>query len=270
MRRAINLCVLSSIMFMILLVPVPYIAAYGTALYAVLYALTFVLCGATALLIARRSGMQVMRLPVKIERHGVLLSLPFAVPSVALIMLAAELTSYLLSLVGAASAELPQGNAAYLALAYVIIPAVGEELLFRYIPISLIAPYSRRGAVIVSALLFSAVHADLFQLPYAFFAGLIFAFVDISANSVLPSVLVHTVNNTLSVLLALSAGGTFLRIMLAVFAVLGAVSLLVIILRFGTYREEIKKINSHGGRAFTPELAAFLCMAVLIACASAF
>lgn len=270
MKRAVNLCVFASLVFMLLLMAVPYAGALGAAAYAVAYVMTFVIAAAGALLIAQRSGTEVRALPVKIDKRGAALTLPLVLPSIALIMLAAALTSYLLSLAGIAVTEVPRGNAVYVILIYAIIPALGEEMLFRYLPISLIAPYSGRGAILASALLFSAVHANPIQMPYAFLAGLVFAFIDIAADSILPSVAVHALNNLASLAVSFYAGSAALRTAAVIFAVLVALSMLVCAFKFKAYKEEFKKITSHGGGVFTAELVAFLCITLLIACISSF
>lgn len=270
MRRAVNLCVLSSVIFMILLAAVPYIAAFGTALYIAAYASVFFISATVTLLIARGGKMRSYGLSLSIDREGAAFSLPLAIPAISLTVLLSALTSYLLEAAGLSGAQTLQGGAVFVILVYVLIPAVGEEILFRYIPINLIAPHSARGAILVSALIFSAVHANLFQLPYAFFAGAVFAFLDISTKSILPSMAVHMLNNALSVVLSLYTGGAVLAATAAVLAALCALSALAVTFRFKVYKDKIKEINSHGGRVFTVGLAVFLCIALLLACAAAF
>ena len=44
------------------------------------------------------------------------------------------------------------------------------------------------------------MHGNFVQLPFAFCCGLVFAYMDIKTNSLLPSIIVHFLNNGLSVL----------------------------------------------------------------------
>ncbi len=79
-----------------------------------------------------------------------------------------------------------------------ILPAVLEELFFRGV---LIAEYERRGAiraVIMSALLFSLCHFDLRNLPVYLFSGLLFALALLATDSLVATVILHAIYNTLS------------------------------------------------------------------------
>ena len=81
------------------------------------------------------------------------------------------------------------------ALRYALLTAVLEELIFRYLPMRLLAHRSPRAALLLSSLFFSLVHCDLFQMPYALFAGAVFMILDLAANSVIPSLVIHFLNN---------------------------------------------------------------------------
>ena len=80
-----------------------------------------------------------------------------------------------------------------------IAPALFEELLFRYVPLKIIAPYSNKTALLVSSLFFALAHASLFSIPHAFIAGTVFMTVDIVSGSVIPSVILHLLNNLVSI-----------------------------------------------------------------------
>lgn len=84
---------------------------------------------------------------------------------------------------------------AYLVLAYAILPAVCEELIFRSM---LCAEFEGRGvacAVTVSAVLFSMLHFNLLQMPVYLFAGLILALTLYTTRSVFCCVIVHFLYN---------------------------------------------------------------------------
>lgn len=120
-----------------------------------------------------------------------------------------------------------------------LLPAVGEELLFRYLPLRALSGESGRAAVLWSALLFAAVHGNFYQFPYAFLSGVMFAVLDLYAGSLLPSFLFHLGNNAVSVFLT-ATGGRFGdavtgRVFLPVLAVTCGLSLVYIVLRRTSY-----------------------------------
>jgi membrane protease YdiL (CAAX protease family) len=129
-----------------------------------------------------------------------LLTLPIFAPSIGLIMLLSLLTGLILNALGYSQSSLPQ-EPLYMSIAlHGVIPAITEELLFRYLPIKFFLPRTPKYTVIISSLLFALMHFDLFKLPYALIAGGIFVMCDIYAKSVLPSVCLHLLNNVLSIL----------------------------------------------------------------------
>ena len=84
---------------------------------------------------------------------------------------------------------------AYLVLAYAVLPAICEELIFRSM---LCAEFEGRGvacAVTVSAVLFSMLHFNLLQMPVYLFAGLILALTLYATRSVFCCVIVHLLYN---------------------------------------------------------------------------
>ncbi len=86
-----------------------------------------------------------------------------------------------------------------------VLPSVCEEFMFRgYI----LTGYKKAGflkAALVSALFFGMMHLDLYQLPYATFAGVLFASFVFYTGSIYSSVLAHFIINgsqTISFLIA--------------------------------------------------------------------
>ena len=79
-----------------------------------------------------------------------------------------------------------------------IIPAFTEELLFRGLILDgLKNNYSKRKAIIISALLFGIIHLNPWQFYSAFIIGLISAWICIETNSILLSIYIHFFNNAL-------------------------------------------------------------------------
>ena len=139
------------------------------------------------------------KLSLGIKARDAVMCLPLIAPVIGVTIGLSALVSLLLSFAGVGSAEPLTGGALELITLHALAPAVLEEALFRYVPLSLIAPYSRKSAVFVSALLFAVAHCNVAQIPYAFAAGIIFAVIDLACESVLPSVVLHLVNNLASV-----------------------------------------------------------------------
>jgi hypothetical protein len=75
----------------------------------------------------------------------------------------------------------------------------------------LLSEHSRRGTILISAFFFALVHHDLFIIPYAFIAGVIFMTIDIALDSVIPSLIIHFLNNSLSVILIFAGDNTELK-----------------------------------------------------------
>lgn len=76
-----------------------------------------------------------------------------------------------------------------------LIPAFAEELAFRGVFMNVMRKYGDAFAIITSSLMFGAMHGNTTQIIFAFTLGLIFAYIDCKANSIIPSVIVHFLNN---------------------------------------------------------------------------
>ena len=103
--------------------------------------------------------------------RGTLSSVIIFAPVLLVIIGISSLTTLLLSLLGKSNITDVSGNIFYELFRHALLPAILEEMLFRYIPLRLLLPYSRRSALLVSAIMFSLIHLNLFQIPYALFAG---------------------------------------------------------------------------------------------------
>ena len=80
-------------------------------------------------------------------------------------------------------------------VAVAITPALAEELAFRGVFMNILRPWGDAAAIVVSAVMFGAMHGNTTQIIFAFTLGLIFAYVDCKTNSIVPSVVLHFVNN---------------------------------------------------------------------------
>ena len=75
------------------------------------------------------------------------------------------------------------------------VPAFAEEFVFRGIVMGRLRKYGNCFAIIASSVMFGAMHSNTTQIIFAFILGLAFGFIDVIADSIIPSVIVHFLNN---------------------------------------------------------------------------
>ncbi|MDH3591121.1 MAG: ABC transporter permease subunit, partial [Planctomycetota bacterium] len=82
-----------------------------------------------------------------------------------------------------------------------VVPPICEEFLCRgFLLSSFRARFGAKGAVVLSAALFAALHLDVYRLPSTFLAGLILGFILVRTGSILPAILFHMAfNGTIAV-----------------------------------------------------------------------
>ncbi len=86
------------------------------------------------------------------------------------------------------------------AVSTAVVPAFAEEFAFRGILMGSLRKYGDVFAIIVSSVMFGAMHGNVVQIPFAFMLGLMFGFVDCKTNSVFPSIGIHFLNNFYAVI----------------------------------------------------------------------
>ena len=91
-------------------------------------------------------------------------------------------------------------------LVAVFVPIV-EELMFRGLGFSLLAPYGVATAIVGTAVLFALGHGVVFGVPIFLFMGLGLAFIRHRMDSVYPTILMHGLFNALALVLAVTLGG---------------------------------------------------------------
>ncbi len=86
-------------------------------------------------------------------------------------------------------------------LTVALVPAIGEELLFRGVLLRLMKEITKSThlAVVISAILFSAVHLQFFGFFPRFLLGLLLGYVFVFTGSLWVPVFLHLVNNASSV-----------------------------------------------------------------------
>lgn len=90
----------------------------------------------------------------------------------------------------------PSVFAVIMQISYIVILApVFEEIIYRGLIIKMISPYSKSAAVLVSALAFGLMHGNIPQAASAFCTGLIYAVIALKCGSMIPTIIIHSLNN---------------------------------------------------------------------------
>lgn len=84
-----------------------------------------------------------------------------------------------------------------------ILPAIGEELLFRGAVLGAMRRFGDKKAIVISAVVFALYHFNLAQTWYQLFYGAFLAFIVVKTDNLLYAVALHFCNNLFVQLLAL-------------------------------------------------------------------
>ena len=119
-----------------------------------------------------------------------------------------------------------------------IVPAFAEEFAFRGIFMGTLRKFGDTFAIITSAIVFFFFFGNIAQIPFAFILGLVFAYVDCKTNSIIPSIIIHFINNFYAVMLDILQSTEMFSdrifmmiyfILIAVFCILGLISFFYLI-----------------------------------------
>lgn len=125
-----------------------------------------------------------------------------------------------------------------------IVPAFAEEFAFRGILMGTLRKFGDSFAIITSAIIFGTMHGNIAQIPFAFILGLVLAYVACKTNSILPSIIIHFLNNFYAVMLdILQSTGVFndrifmmiYFFLIASFCILGLISFFYLIKKDKNY-----------------------------------
>ena len=108
-------------------------------------------------------------------------------------------TAFGLSLSG--DAEIPQCSLLMMLLLLAVFPAVAEELIFRGVIYRFLRRYGAFPAAVTSSLLFGLMHLNVIQTVFAFGMGLILCRLYEKTGRLRWCMLIHLINNGISVLL---------------------------------------------------------------------
>ena len=83
-----------------------------------------------------------------------------------------------------------------------MIPALVEEFAYRGVVLGALKKYDTNLAIIGSAYLFGMLHGNLAQIPFAFALGIVFAYIRVKTDSMMPNILIHFGNNFYAVIIS--------------------------------------------------------------------
>lgn len=87
-------------------------------------------------------------------------------------------------------------------IATAVVPALVEEFALRGVVMGILRRFGDTFAILISAIIFGLMHGNLVQIPFAFVVGLGLGFAAIKTGSVWTSVIIHFINNFISVALS--------------------------------------------------------------------
>lgn len=144
----------------------------------------------------------------------------------------------------------------------VIVGPIGEELVYRGMALKNLSCVSRKFAIISSALLFGLMHGNILQFIIGFIIGIFFAYIDVKADSILPSTILHIINNFIAVVMSISeltlsenVYDTAVTVYIAAAIIAGIIGL-VMIRKLIKASDENKEINENEETQNYPELYA--------------
>ena len=160
-------------------------------------------------------------------------------------------------------------------IATAIVPALVEEFACRGIILGLLRKHGEGFAIITSSIVFGVMHGNFEQIPFATFAGLIFGYIYVKTNSIWPSILVHAINNAVSVTFSYMNGIINSNMQSIIYTVYLAVAMIFAIIGVLIYSKK-----NNGGYSLEPsdsaitEIQKYLCfftsLAILLFLASNF
>ncbi|MCR5636262.1 MAG: CPBP family intramembrane metalloprotease [Clostridiales bacterium] len=93
------------------------------------------------------------------------------------------------------------GTLGTMLISVAIVPALAEEFMFRGVVLTILRKYGDTFAIFISSLLFGLLHGNFVQTPFAFVVGLVLGFITVYTGSMLPSMIIHCLNNSISIII---------------------------------------------------------------------
>lgn len=166
-------------------------------------------------LIKKKNFVKASRLQFKFNYKVFLLVLLVAIISVFACVNMTSFFNYLFSILTSKSVSTSLGvtinsfwEFCLILFIYALMPAVGEELVFRGIIYNgLREKFSAKTAILISSLLFALIHFSIFKTFYQFILGLILGIIVYFTGSIIYSMIFHFVNNFVVLLITCLSNG---------------------------------------------------------------
>lgn len=172
----------------------------GGGVGRILFMLSYLIPVVLFAFLAKKQGIPCAVRPTRVGFARILPLLPVFLVAV---ILTATATSAFLNLVGKDAVGGAAEGAGFFSdlITDCVFPAALEEGLMRLAVLSLLLLWNDRHAVWLSALLFALLHANLYQIPYAFVGGLFLGLAAVWGGSPVFAILFHFASNLLSLLM---------------------------------------------------------------------
>ncbi len=259
MKENIKTFTVATLIFLCLLGFSGYVdGIFGELIYILAFLLPIILTS-----LSLRGERELFPLKLKPENSGLIaLASPLFLFSVFLLSYVTAIVIH--SATGAKNPSPVSGDPMTDILKLALAPAILEEALFRYLPLKLIAPYSKKSALLISSVFFALVHLSLFSIPYAALAGFLFMTADILSGSILPSVILHFLNNLISIIWEYSAKSGYGNLFVVIFALTALISFIAIFIFRKKYKALLFDRFERSDKPSLPRSTAALIIPTLI------
>lgn len=122
----------------------------------------------------------------------------------------------------------------------VVLAPIIEEVVYRGFVLKLISPYGKTASIFISAFIFGFMHGNLSQFAGAFVSGLVYATVAVCSGSIVPTIIMHMINNCLN-FISTCANDYDSEICAVIYSTLFVTILLVGIMQVFLFRRIISK-----------------------------
>ena len=142
----------------------------------------------------------------RVNPLGILLTLPILVGVFCQDLIIAQAFSWLVELTGVTpSIVMPtMNNAGEIILAIVflcVLPAIGEEILYRGVFLHSMKNYGATFAVVTSGIIFALTHFNVAQLVHQCILGIVLSYMTLVSGRLIYAIALHFVNNVVAIIL---------------------------------------------------------------------
>jgi membrane protease YdiL (CAAX protease family) len=118
-----------------------------------------------------------------------------------------------------------------------IVAATAEEIIYRKLLLQPLRRFGDAQAIVITAVLFGALHGNFTQFLYAVTGGLVLGVVTVRSNSIVPAIILHAANNIFVTVLMFAEDATRLNTgALVIFLAIAGSGATFVLLRTGQFR----------------------------------